>query len=82
MEKVDNVENIDNAKKEKKPKLKSIFIIVLVVIPLLILTFRYFNNKSFKNKVNNLLGKLPGAVGEHFTLSSNDVDGGDRKSVV
>lgn len=80
MEKVDNVENIDNAKKEKKPKLKSIFIIVLVVIPLLILTFRYFNNKSFKNKVNNLLGKLPGAVGEHFTLSSNDVDGEYKKN--
>lgn len=80
MEKVDNVENIDNAKKEKKPKLKWIFIIVLVVIPLLILTFRYFNNKSFKNKVNNLLGKLPGAVGEHFTLSSNDVDGEYKKN--
>ena len=56
---MDNVKTIEN---DKSNKLKLILIIIFIVIPLLIVTLFYFNNKTFKSRVNNLLGKLPGLL--------------------
>ncbi len=43
--------------------------------------FLYFNNKSFNSKANNILSKLPGALGEYFYSSSDfdDVDSEYKK---
>ena len=66
---MDNVKTIEN---DKSNKLKLILIIIFIVIPLLIVTLFYFNNKTFKSRVNNLLGKLPGVIGEYFRTTPTE----------
>lgn len=68
------MENMGNVKQKKSWKVRLILVLVLIILPLSILTFLYFNNKSFKSKANSLLSKLPGALGEYFYSSSDDVD--------
>lgn len=75
---MENMENIEGAKKKKKWKAKLILIFVLIIILLSILTFMYFNNKSFNTKANNLLSKLPGKLGYKFA-SSDDKDNEYKK---
>ena len=66
---MESVENIA----EKKPKnIKKILIIIFIIIPLILLSLFYFNNKTFKAKVNNLLSRLPGSAGEYFRNSPTD----------
>ena len=73
------MDNVEDIKKTKPKRLKSILIIIFVIIPLLIMTLIYFNNKTFKSKVNNLLGKLPGAAGEYFKSSPTESERNDKK---
>ncbi|HSH34707.1 hypothetical protein, partial [Schnuerera sp.] len=63
------MENIEVSKKNKTNKLKLILIIVFIVIPMAVMTIIYFNNMTFKSKVNNFLAKLPGTAGEYFKYS-------------
>lgn len=72
------MENIEGSKKKKKWKAKLILIFVLIIIPLSILTFMYFNNKSFNTRANNLLSKLPGKLGYKFA-NSDDKDNEYKK---
>lgn len=60
--------NINNTEK-KKSKLKIIIIllVVLILIPTLILSVLYNYNQTFKKKANDLLSKIPGAVGDYFS---------------
>ncbi|QQY80735.1 hypothetical protein EDD65_105131 [Keratinibaculum paraultunense] len=69
---MENMENIEGAKKKKKWKAKLILIFVLIIIPLSILTFMYFNNKSFNTKANSVLSKLPGKLGYKFANSDDE----------
>jgi len=46
------MENIEVSKKNKTNKLKLILIIVFIVIPMAVMTIIYFNNMTFKSKVN------------------------------
>lgn len=55
---MENVEVIKN----KKGKAKRFIIAILIIIPILVLSLLYFNNKTFKLKVNSLLAKVPGGV--------------------
>ena len=70
------MDNVENVKKGKPSRLK----LILIIVPVLIVTIVYFNNKTFKNKVNNLLGGLPGTVGEHFSSSPAESDDNDKKT--
>lgn len=75
------MENMENIKQKKSWKVRLILITLLIILPLSILTFLYFNNKSFNSKANNILSKLPGALGEYFYSSSDfdDVDSEYKK---
>lgn len=72
------MENMENIKQKKSWKVRLILIVLLIIS---ILVFLYFNNKPFNSKANNLLSKMPGALGEHFYSSSNsdDVDSEYKK---
>lgn len=75
------MEDMENIKQKKSWKVRLILITLLIILPLSILTFLYFNNKSFNSKANNILSKLPGALGEYFYSSSDfdDVDSEYKK---
>lgn len=75
------MEDMGNIKQKKSWKVRLILITLLIILPLSILTFLYFNNKSFNSKANNILSKLPGALGEYFYSSSDfdDVDSEYKK---
>lgn len=74
------MEDIEPIEKKKSSKLKYTLIIIFIIIPLLTVGILYFNNKTVKNRVNNILGKLPGNVGERFNSPSIDLDSDDQKS--
>lgn len=74
------MENIEVSKKSKSRKLKIILTISLVVIPILVAGLIYFNNKTFKLKVNNLLGKVPGRIGEFFKSSPVEAEQSEKKA--
>lgn len=74
------MEEMEPVEKKKTSKFKYSLIIIFIIIPLLIGTILYFNNKNFKNRVNDVLGRLPGSMGENFKPSSVDLDSGDQKS--
>ena len=74
------MDSVENVKKGKSSRLKLILIILLIIVPVLIVTIVYFNNKTFKNKVNNLLGGLPGIAGEHFSSFPAESDDNDKKT--
>lgn len=74
------MENIEISKKSKSRKLKIILTISLVVIPILVAGLIYFNNKTFKLKVNNLLGKVPGRIGEFFKSSPVGAEQNEKKA--
>lgn len=59
--------------------LRTILIVIFLIMPLAITSLIYFNNKTFKSKANNLLGKLPGAVGEYFRFSPTEREQEDKK---
>lgn len=50
-------------------KIILIFFIVFVIVPIGIMILVYFNNDTFNNKANNILKKLPGAIGTRFNNS-------------
>ncbi|CCQ97489.1 conserved hypothetical protein [[Clostridium] ultunense Esp] len=74
------MENVEVAKKNKSRKLKLILIISFIVIPILVASLTYFNNKTFKLKVNNLLGKVPGKIGEYFRSSPVEAEQNGKKT--
>ncbi len=71
------MDNVENVKKNKPKKLKVIIIIVFVVA-LLMASIFYFSNKTFKSKINNLLGRLPG-VGKYFDSSPIESGRNEKK---
>lgn len=75
------MEDMGNIKQKKSWKVRLMLIILVIILLLSILTFLYFNNKSFNSKANNILSKLPGALGEYFYSSSDsdDVDSEYKK---
>ena len=70
------MDNVENVKKKKPKKLKFILIMIFIIIPIAIVSILYFNNKTFKSKANNLLGRLPGTMGAYF--SSSPIGPGDE----
>ena len=74
------MENIEVSKKNKTNKLKLILIIVFIVIPMAVMTIIYFNNMTFKSKVNNFLAKLPGTAGEYFKYSPTEAERSEKKN--
>lgn len=78
---MDSIKTTGNeiVEKDKPNKLKFVIITIFIVIPLLIVTLFYFNNKTFKSRVNNLLGKLPGATGEYFRTTPTEKERTEMK---
>ncbi|GFN36409.1 MotE family protein [Tepidimicrobium xylanilyticum] len=72
---MENVEVIKN----KKGKAKRFIIAILIIIPILVLSLLYFNNKTFKLKVNSLLAKVPGGVGDYFRTTPTELEREDKK---
>ena len=67
---MDTTDIKDEIKDEKKgnKKLKTIIIVILtlIVVPLTIMSLIYNNNKNFENRINTMLTRMPGVLGEHF----------------
>ncbi|MCF6463337.1 hypothetical protein [Clostridium sp. Cult1] len=74
------MENIELPKKGKKKKLKLILIVVLIIIPILVIGLIYYNNMTFKSKINKVLGNVPGGVGEYFKSSPTESERNDKKT--
>lgn len=60
------MENVERINENKSKRTRNILITLFIVTPLLVLSLLYVNNKTFKNKADALLSKLPGVVGEYF----------------
>lgn len=60
-EKIDTEDN-----KKKKINIKSLLLLFFVIIPLILIIIFYNRNIGFKNRVDGLLSKMPGVVGEYF----------------
>ena len=69
---MENIEEIEDISEIKPKKSKKILKIIFILIPLILLLFFYFNNKTFKAKVNTFLNRLPGVAGEYFRNSPTD----------
>lgn len=73
--------NVQKDKKGKKLfKILTILFISLIAIPIAIISLIYTSNKSFKNKVNNLLSNIPGSVGEHFKNYPTEIEKNEKIS--
>lgn len=73
------MENLDALKTHKSNKLKYILIFVLI-LPLLIAVLIYFNNITFRSRMNKLFERLPGPVGEYFRSSPTEDERKDKKT--
>lgn len=69
-----DITNIEEETKKGNKRSKTIVIIILtlVVVPLAIMTLIYNNNKSFENRINAMLTKMPGIMGEYFRNSPTE----------
>ena len=54
----------ENQQVKKKPRGKAIAISIFVIFPILIIALLYTNNKNFEIRINKMLTKIPGVVGE------------------
>jgi flagellar motility protein MotE (MotC chaperone) len=70
----------ETSKRKKVYKIITIVIISIIIVPLSIISVVYFNNKTFKNKVNNALGKTPGALGDYFRNYPTETERIDKKT--
>ena len=52
--------------KKKRINIKSLLLLFFVIIPLILIIIFYNRNIGFKNRVDGLLSKMPGVVGEYF----------------
>ncbi len=73
------MDNIEDTKRGKSKRLKIILVLIFIIVPILIITIVYFNNKTFKDKVNSMLGGLPGTMGEYFRASPVEADNDYKK---
>jgi flagellar motility protein MotE (MotC chaperone) len=74
------MENIELPKKGKKKNLKLILIVVFIIIPILVIGLIYYNNMTFKSKINKVLGNVPGGVSEYFKSSPTESERNDKKA--
>lgn len=66
---------ITNKKKKGKGfKIAIILLIVSITVPLMIVSLIYNSNKTFKNSVNSIFSKMPGAIGEHFRNYPTEIE--------
>ena len=72
--------NTKSVRGNKTKKTKFIIHTIFLLIFLLIITLTYFFNRTFKSKINSLLGKLPGTVGEYFTSSAGELENKDKEA--
>lgn len=72
--------NTKSVRGNKTKKTKFIIHTIFLLIFLLIITLTYFFNRTFKSKINSLLGKLAGTVGEYFTSSAGELENKDKEA--
>lgn len=78
---MENIEKMEIEQQNKKRvKRKWVIILTAIVLPILILSLLYFNNMSFKLRVNNLLSRVPGGIGDRFKTLPTDFDSQEKKA--
>lgn len=71
--------NINGTEKRKfRSRFLIILLLVLIIIPLSILSIIYNVNQTFKKNANQLLSKLPGAVGNYFANIPTEMERIDK----
>lgn len=72
----------DDTKQRKKNRFKLFAIVAatIILVPIIIGTFVYFNNKTFKNNVNTYLTKAPGFIGRYFRNYPTENERNDKKT--
>lgn len=77
---MENIEKMEiEQQNNKRGKRKWVIILTAIVLPILILSLLYFNNMSFKLRVNNLLSRVPGGIGDRFKTLPTDFDSQEKK---
>ncbi len=74
------MEPLEVEKKSSISKKIRFVILVIIIIVLVAGILVYRNNKTFKLKVNNVLKKIPGPVGKHFSTETVGEDDVEKKS--
>lgn len=78
---MENIEKMEiEQQNNKRGKRKWVIILTAIVLPILILSLLYFNNMSFKLRVNNLLSRVPGGIGDRFKTLPTDFDSQEKKA--
>lgn len=77
---MENIEKMEiEQQNNKRGKRKWVIILTAIVLPILILSLLYFNNMSFKLRVNNLLSRVPSGIGDRFKTLPTDFDSQEKK---
>lgn len=78
---MENIEKMEiEQQNNKRGKRKWVIILTAIVLPILILSLLYFNNMSLKLRVNNLLSRVPGGIGDRFKTLPTDFDSQEKKA--
>lgn len=70
----------ENEKIKKKSRGKAIAISIFVIFPILIIALLYTNNKNFEIRINKMLTKIPGVVGEYFRTAPTESEKNEKIS--
>lgn len=64
---MDDMKQKNTTKKKEGLKIAIILLISVIVTPLIIFSIIYNSNREFKNSANEILSKMPGALGGYFS---------------